>query len=66
MGSTRVPLPSTRLGVRHPHRDFRQLLRTNFSVSKEFFDRFPVTMEIVILSFTMTTRRNPGRYLFRQ
>ncbi|MGE0057545.1 MAG: ABC transporter permease [Dehalococcoidia bacterium] len=35
--------------------DFGNSLRTNFPVSKEFFDRFPVTMEIVLLSFTMTT-----------
>jgi peptide/nickel transport system permease protein len=35
--------------------DFGNSLRTNFSVSKEFFDRLPITMEIVILSFTMTT-----------
>jgi peptide/nickel transport system permease protein len=35
--------------------DFGHSLRTNFSVTKEFFDRLPITMEIVILSFTMTT-----------
>ena len=35
--------------------DFGNSLRTNFSVSQEFFDRFPITLEIVIISFTLTT-----------
>jgi peptide/nickel transport system permease protein len=35
--------------------DFGNSLRTNFPVSKEFFDRLPITMEIVLLSFTMTS-----------
>jgi len=35
--------------------DFGNSLRTNFSVADEFLDRLPVTLEIVILSFTITT-----------
>lgn len=35
--------------------DFGNSLRTNFSVSKEFMDRFPITLELVIISFTLTT-----------
>jgi peptide/nickel transport system permease protein len=35
--------------------DFGRSLRTNFSVTREFFDRLPITLEIVIISFALTT-----------
>jgi peptide/nickel transport system permease protein len=35
--------------------DFGRSLRTNFSVTHEFFDRLPITLEVVIISFALTT-----------
>ncbi len=35
--------------------DFGKSLRTNFPVSTEFLDRFPITIELVIISFTLTS-----------
>src|SRR5439155_13409854 len=37
------------------HGDFGESLRSTSPVTKDFLSRFPITMEIVLMSFTITT-----------